>query len=711
MAKPVRLGIIRARHDTSVPVIPDPACIAMLMTGDHALLRFWEDTTRGYLDFEDSSMFPWVDMTVGADTSRAAQARAAIDALKARFPNPPEWPHLNGLIVISHPGQRTMPNPKAGQPGQPATITQGFDGGSAGIDGLPVAVIPVMASDHTFMCHETGHVLGLDHSFGLDNNGTDWDPSDATIIVGQEYGSPYDLMSSATFGGRFLGPGPFYSGQPTFTGPAVTDWPYAGATAMGPHLSPANLHLFMPDALAGRTVEKPFPQPGAPVTARIGPASAPNGACLLVLHPPGEPANGTGRVYVEYRVPAGWDAGMDPLGPSLSREGVVVHSLVDIPGKGSRAWYRGSVPTVSEDTDVAVAMTPLVVRMVAADPGRQWVDVSVTAGAAKAVEIVRGLQTDDVVGPSGKLEETTSPCGDPLRRGTFSTATTARFGVRSTGFGGGGEPVDPPPPVAWTVGGVPLGGPSGNVSVPVDGKAFALEYTIDPAVFELTLTSRGGERYETPAVVTVSGDGTTASATAVFTAQGWVEGLDPDDAQKLGDCLIRITQKYRRLPAPFRRPTPEPPWSDLATRRLAEQAWLRQAFRLIAQPPDLDAAGRGALSRLLQVQTPPTAFIDALKDAAVDFSVREADLADWLRNPEFTPYPALAQSLLLRLASTRLKRPVFLDVIAFNYEHSQGKPSPRRVEDVRPGVLEAAVVQGWNVRYGQKVQKFGDLLA
>ena len=111
MAKSVRLGIIRARHDTSVPVIPDPACIAMLMTGDHAVLRFWEDTTRGYLDFEDSTMFPWVDMTVGADTSRAAQARAAVDALKARFPNPPEWPHLNGLIVISHPGQRTMPNP------------------------------------------------------------------------------------------------------------------------------------------------------------------------------------------------------------------------------------------------------------------------------------------------------------------------------------------------------------------------------------------------------------------------------------------------------------------------------------------------------------------------------------------------------------------------------------------------------------------------
>jgi hypothetical protein len=161
---------------------------------------------------------------------------------------------VNGLIVITHPGQRTVPNPKAGQPGQPATITQSFDGGATGVDGLPVAVLPVMSSDLTFMCHEVGHVLGLDHTFGLDNNGTDWDPTDATIIVGQEYGSPYDLMSSATFAARFLGPGPFYSGQPTFTGPTVANWPYAGAFVMGPHLSRANLHLFMPDALAGGLV-------------------------------------------------------------------------------------------------------------------------------------------------------------------------------------------------------------------------------------------------------------------------------------------------------------------------------------------------------------------------------------------------------------------------------------------------------------------------
>ncbi|MGW5640746.1 hypothetical protein [Streptomyces sp. NPDC003832] len=711
MAKSVRLGIIRARHDTTVPVIPDPACIAVLMTGDHAVLRFWENTTRGHLDFVDSTMFPWVDMTIGTDTSRAAQARAAVDALRARFPDPPEWPGLNGLIVLTHPGQRTMPNPLAGTPGQPPTITQSFDGGASVVDGLPVAVLPVMASDHTFMCHEVGHVLGLDHSFGLDNNGTDWAPGDADIIVGQEYGSPYDLMSSATFAGRFLGTGPTYSGEPTFSGPTVPGWPYPGAVAMGPHLARANLHRFMPDALAGRVVEAPFPQPGAPVTARLVPASASNGRCLLLLHPPGEPANGVGRVYVEYRVPEGWDAGMDPLGASLSREGVVVHSVVDIANKGPRVWYRGAVPTHSPDTDVTVATTPLVVRTVAADPDRHWVDVSVTAGAASAAEIVRGLQTDGVMGPVGDLQETRTPCGDPVRRGTFATATTAAFGVRSTGFGGSGVPVDPQPTVSWSVGGVPAAAPGGAVDVPVDGAVFTLDYTIEPETAELVLTSRGGERYETPAVVTVSGGGTTASATAVFTAPGWVEGIHPDDVAKLGDCLARIAQRYQRMPAPFRRPTPEPPWSDLNTRRIAERAWLRQAFRLIAQPPDLDAVGRGELSRLLQAQASPSAFMDVLGEVAVDYSVPEADLADWLRNPEFTPYPALAQSLLLRLNSRGLKRPVFLDVIAFNYENSPGQPSPRLLEDVDTGVLEAAVVEGWNVRYGETAPGFAQLLA
>ncbi len=162
----------------------------MLMTGDRSVFRYWSNTTRSHLDFVDSPMFPWVDMTIGADTGRGAQAKAAIDALRAAFPDPPPLTGLDGLIVLTHPGNRTMPNPQAGNRDNRPTVTTSFDGGTADVAGMPVAVLPVMSSNHTFMCHEVGHVLGFEHSFGVDNNGTDWNPNDANIIVGPEYGVP-----------------------------------------------------------------------------------------------------------------------------------------------------------------------------------------------------------------------------------------------------------------------------------------------------------------------------------------------------------------------------------------------------------------------------------------------------------------------------------------------------------------------------------------
>ncbi len=710
MPRNVRLGIIRARHDTSVPVIADQACIAMVMTGEYALLRYWINTSRGYLDFVDSPMFPWIDITVGADTSRGAQAVAAINALRARFPGSDPLAGLEGLVVLSHPGQRTMANPQAGQPGQPATITAGFDGGTTKVGALEVAVLPTMPSDHTFMCHEIGHVLGFDHSFGLDNNGTDWDPTDANIIVSPEYGSPYDLMSSASFGSRWLGTGPFYSASPTFIGPAVSGWPSAGAFSMGPHLSRANLHRFAPEALAGRLVERPFPPPGGALRVRLVPASAVGGHSLLILHPPNEPANGVGRVYVEYRTSTGWDTGIDILGPSQSREGVVVHSLVDQPGVGPRVWYRGSVPAISADSDVAVAMTPLVVGIEAIDQDRKWVEVSVTTGAARRVELTRGNHSDDVVGVVGELQSTTTPCGDPIRKGTFATQTFSQFGVRTAGFGGGGAPGVPGPTITWTVGGVPVSGNNGSVDVPFDGVTFAVQFSIDPVVFELALTSRGGERFEVPVVVTVAGDGTTATASTTFTAQGWIDGVHPDDAATLSRCLRRVFDRYHNVPPVFRKPTPEPQWS-LKVRDEVQRLWYGQVVRVINQTPALDIAGQTMMRQLVGLQVPPTrTLLEALAAVGIDFSVAEADITQWLGNPEFTPYPALAEALLTRLSGTRLRQPVFLDVIAFNYEQSPGVTSPRSVEQVRVGVLEAAVVAGWNTRYGEQAANLAELL-
>ncbi|MGW7674491.1 hypothetical protein ACWGJX_46875 [Streptomyces sp. NPDC054775] len=40
------------------------------------------------------------------------------------------------------------------------------------------------------------------------------------------------------------------------------------------------------------------------------------------------------------------------------------------------------------------------------------------------------------------------------------------------------------------------------------------------------------------------------------------------------------------------------------------------------------------------------AVIEALAAMGIDFSVPEQDLRGWLANPEFAPYPAIAQALL-----------------------------------------------------------------
>lgn len=104
------------------------------------------------------------------------------------------------------------------------------------------------------------------------------------------------------------------------------------------------------------------------------------------------------------------------------------------------------------------------------------------------------------------------------------------------------------------------------------------------------------------------------------------------------------------------------------------------------------------------------AVIQALDAVGIDFSVPKSVLISFLNNPEFTPYPAMAQALLALLGARGLKRPVFIDVIVFNYEHSPGEPSPRRVEDVVTSLLQSTILEGFNERYGEEHIDFQTLL-
>jgi predicted outer membrane repeat protein len=102
--------------------------------------------------------------------------------------------------------------------------------------------------------------------------------------------------------------------------------------------------------------------------------------------------------------------------------------------------------------------------------------------------------------------------------------------------------------------------------------------------------------------------------------------------------------------------------------------------------------------------------LTALAALGVDFSVDETELLSWLDTPDFTPYPAIADALTELMGGRPLRCPVPIDVIVFNYEHTPGAGSPRRPADVRPEVLEAALVEGYNNRHGTAYTKLSDLL-
>lgn len=717
MTRKFKLAIVRARHDTSVAVIADQVCFEMFWTGQSSVLQYWEDTTHGWLDFVDSALMPWVDIVVPpTDTSRGKQAQLAFAALRAANPGFDPLAGFDGAMVVTYPGQMTVPNPQAGMPGQPATVVAGFDGGSTTVGGLPTAVIPVLPSDHTFMCHELGHVLGFDHTFGLDNNGTDWNPGDATVIVGREYGSPYDLMSSAAFASRWLGTGPMWSGNPTFLGSPVAGWPAPGAFSMGPHLARANLHRWFPESLdPAHAVHRPFPGPGAVGRARlVAPSSAAGN--VLVLHPLGEPASGVGRVYVEYRDGRGWDRGLDVVGTDLAKVGVVVHTIEDT-AAGPRAWYRGSIPTGSVDTDLAVAGRPLVVTVdgTGGDGTVEWVEVSYRQSAAVAVTVTTANFDEIVLGHSGPTTPKQTPCGETITWGSWAVTTSLQFRISTTGLGGAVDPSPAPVPAAeWRVGGVVLSGDSGRIEVPFGDVTFPADFQIDPVSFELSLsTASGGVRFDAEVVATVrEGADTIVSAPAVFRSRGWFDGYQPEDQAVLSNCLASIFDRVnqRQLAPRFRIPDPGP-------EGLALVRWRATALTLL-RDLHLDPATTGAVRSLVLLQAPlehdpeldAAGLLSALLDARIDFSVEEAELRSWLANPEFTPYPALATVLLALLDGRRLRQPAFVDVIAFDYENTPGVSSPREVADVDLDVLRAAVLEAYNTRNGTLETAFENLV-
>jgi hypothetical protein len=170
----------------------------------------------------------------------------------------------------------------------------------------------------------------------------------------------------------------------------------------------------------------------------------------------------------------------------------------------------------------------------------------------------------------------------------------------------------------------------------------------------------------------------------------------------------------------------DPVWEHIGTRSLTIQQAGANSIRIAHLDDDGDV-DEGDVSIFFDVQsklqigltgqplptaptTRPSDTLLALRAVAIDFSVPEGVLRQWLNNPSHTPYPALAAALLKLLEGKRLRQPVFIDVIRSKYEDVLGASSPRSVADVDFALLRAAVLEGHNERYGEAVTDFERLV-
>jgi uncharacterized protein with PIN domain len=221
-------------------------------------------------------------------------------------------------------------------------------------------------------------------------------------------------------------------------------------------------------------------------------------------------------------------------------------------------------------------------------------------------------------------------------------------------------------------------------------------------------TGPGG--YHLPAVARIS--------TSLWDWSDEIEIFNPVAQGAYGKYMHQVGSPYHINPDIPPRQDPAKPEHD---------GWAYGAF-LLSRFTEWDATARElgiyyllSLSSPYQVQlmhtrllipdepSAPRDALFALGKAGIDFSVLEADLRQWLSN-NFTPYPALAKALLDLLEGTRLRKPVYLDVIVWNYEHGPGASSPRNIAEVDLARLKAAVVEGYNTRYGESVTDFQRLV-
>ena len=142
-------------------------------------------------------------------------------------------------------------------------------------------------------------------------------------------------------------------------------------------------------------------------------------------------------------------------------------------------------------------------------------------------------------------------------------------------------------------------GGSGAIDVSTSNGVFTVEYSVDPVTAELSLSSRGGEKYSAPVVATATeaGGGNATTGSATFDPLGYYTGFRPGDLARLDSCMGKYLRSVRLRPRDLLIPSGPDPYRARWRDRI-NQSRVQEVVRRIIESHPGQAVGLSAVVAL-----------------------------------------------------------------------------------------------------------------